>query len=255
MTRCIHTASSLDDPISVAYDEVVDALTYGDINEEVGLMRMGSNYTFLVRVRHEEKTLLGVYKPRMGERPLWDFPEGTLCQREAAAYVVSDALGWDIVPPTLMRQGTRGEGSLQAFIDHDPQRHYFTLQVHHDEQLQRISAFDALINNADRKGGHCLLDADDHIWGIDQGLCFHAMDKLRTVIWDFAGQPIPEPILTDLQRFRDQLDDDQDLHTLRLNRLIEPYEVKALNTRLSYLLDEGIFPMPGPGPNRPWPAI
>lgn len=255
MTRCIHTASSLEDPLSIPYDEVVDALTYGDINEEIGLMRMGSNYTFLVRVRYEEKTLLGVYKPRLGERPLWDFPEGTLCQREAAASLVADALEWPIVPPTVMRQGTRGEGSLQAFIDHDPERHYFTFQVHHDEQLKRMAAFDAIVNNADRKGGHCLLDADDHIWGIDHGLCFHAMEKLRTVIWDFAGQPIPENILSDLQKFNDLLENDQDLFLIRLNRLIAPYEIKALKTRVTQLLESQTFPMPGPGPNRPWPAI
>jgi hypothetical protein len=255
MIECIHTARSLEDPITLPYQVVVNALEHGDIQEEIGLMRMGSNYTFLVQVRYEEHSFLGVYKPRLGERPLWDFPDGTLCQREAAAYVVAEALDWSIVPPTVMRVGSRGEGSLQAFVDHDPSRHYFTFEEQHDAQLKQVAALDAIINNADRKGGHCLLDSDDHIWCIDHGLCFHSMDKLRTVIWDYAGQPLPAAIHQDVERLCQQLDDDTSLVSQKLNALIAPYEMKALKLRLHQLLNSNAYPLPGDGPNRPWPAI
>lgn len=255
MIDCLHTARSLEEPITLPYQEVIDGLEYGDIQEELGLMRMGSNYTFLVQVRHNENTFLGVYKPRLGERPLWDFPDGTLCQRETAAYLIAEALDWPIVPPTVMRVGSRGEGSLQAFVDHDPMQHYFTFEEKHDTQLQRIAAFDALVNNADRKGGHCLLDSDDHIWCIDHGLCFHAMDKLRTVIWDYAGQSLSPEIRTAFEGLCQQLEEDANPLNQRLLKLIEPYEHKALKTRLHQILSENSYPLPGAGPNRPWPAI
>lgn len=251
----LHTARDLEDPISIPIERVMKALRLGEVHHELGLMRWGSNYTFLVNVVHEDLRFLGVYKPRMGERPLWDFPDGTLCQRETASYYVSEALGWGIVPPTVLRDGSRGVGSIQAFIDHDPNRHYFTFDESHIPQLQLFQAFDAIINNADRKGGHCLLDTDNRIWGIDQGLSFNVAHKLRTVIWDFAGQKITQPILTDIEAFCKQLDDCDSKLRLQLGTLLGDGEIVALQRRVQRLLDTGHYPLPGPGPNRPWPAV
>jgi uncharacterized repeat protein (TIGR03843 family) len=140
--------------------------------------------------------LKGVYKPLAGERPLWDFPEG-LYRREIAAYELSVALGWDLVPATVERDDTLGVGSLQRFVEADFSRHYFVLrdEGRHDDQLLRMGVFDLLVNNTDRKGGHVLVDADDHVWGIDNGLCFSTEARLRTVIWDFAGEPIPDDLM------------------------------------------------------------
>ncbi|MGH9165767.1 MAG: SCO1664 family protein, partial [Acidimicrobiales bacterium] len=168
-----------------------------------GRLPWSSNATFLVTVEHDDgRTMQAVYKPERGEQPLWDFP-GRLAAREVAAYRLSAALGWDVVPETIMRaEGPFGPGSLQRFVPSDFEQHYFTIlddQAHH-EALRAIAVFDLLANNADRKGGHCLLGDDGHIWAIDNGLCFHTMPRLRTVIWDFAGDPIPEPLLADVAR-------------------------------------------------------
>jgi uncharacterized repeat protein (TIGR03843 family) len=140
-----------------------------------------------------------IYKPRRGERPLWDFPDGTLCQREVAAFLVSEVLGWHMVPPTVLRDGPHGVGSAQLYVEHDPEQNYFTFPAKYRDQLMRIALFDHLVNNADRKGGHCLLDASGQIWAIDHGICFHTQPKLRTVIWDFAGESIPPALLKSLQ--------------------------------------------------------
>ena len=135
-------------------------------------------------------------RPVAGERPLWDFPEG-LYRREVAAYELSVALGWDCIPATVERDDVLGVGSLQRFVEADFSRHYFVLrdEERHDDQLLRMGVFDLLANNTDRKGGHVLVDADDHIWGIDNGLCFSTEARLRTVIWDFAGEPIPDDLM------------------------------------------------------------
>jgi len=147
-----------------------------------------------------------VYKPQKGEMPLWDFPEESLAARESAAYLVSEALGWELVPPTIMRpDGPFGPGSYQYFIPHDPEQHYFTFDEAIHKRLRPTALFDLIINNADRKGGHILLGEDGHIWLIDHGLCFHAQPKLRTVIWDFSGQPIESPLLDSLQTLYDNL--------------------------------------------------
>ena len=163
-------------------------------------MAWSSNATFLVNATLDDVEVPAVYKPQRGERPLWDFPEGTLCNREVAAYELSDALGWSIVPETVLRDGPYGIGMVQRFVDHDPDDHYFTLLEAHLDDFQRFAAFDVLANNADRKGGHCLqAKFDGHIWGIDHGLTFNAVDKLRTVIWDFAGEPVPDGILATVE--------------------------------------------------------
>lgn len=251
----LYSARDLETPICVPYEAGLALVEQGSIEDQHGLMRWGSNYTFLVTAQHEEMALLAIYKPRAGERPLWDFEDGTLCQREMAAYVVSHALGWHIVPPTALRDGPHGIGSVQIFIQHDPQRHYFTLTEEHEAQLRRIALFDALTNNADRKGGHCLLDESGHLWGIDHGLTFNTQHKLRTVIWDFAGQEIAAPLYADLERFCRELETAGSPALTKLEPLLSAAELRALRTRAARLLKSGKYPLPGPGPNRPWPAV
>ena len=162
--------------------------------EIVGRLPWSSNHTFLVECRLGPDVVAAVYKPGRGERPLWDFPPG-IYRREVAAFELSRALGWGVVPLTVVRgdDAPLGEGSLQRFVDADFSQHHFTLvedEAHHD-RLRTICAFDVVANNADRKSGHCLLGTDGGIWAIDNGLCFHRQPKLRTVIWEFAGEPVP----------------------------------------------------------------
>ena len=252
----VHTARALDEPVCIPMDEALSAIENGEMDDEVGLMRWGSNYTFLVNIVRDGRRMMAIYKPRRGERPLWDFPDGTLCNRETAAYLTSKALGWSLVPPTFLRDGTRGIGSVQLFIDHDPEVHYYSFDKSRlIEQLERMAIFDAIANNADRKGGHCIVDDDEHLWGIDHGLTFNASEKLRTVIWDFAGMPIPPAILDDLRVFCARLHDADDVYTGAMSELLSLIEMRMLKYRVESLLESGVFPLPGPGPNRPWPAV
>ena len=252
----VHTARALDQPVCIPLREATDIIENGEMDDEVGLMRWGSNYTFLVNIVRADIRVMAIYKPRQGERPLWDFPDGTLCNRETAAYLTAKALGWSLVPPTFLRAGTRGIGSVQLFIDHDPEEHYYTFDKRRlSRQLERMAIFDAIANNADRKGGHCLVDADKQLWGIDHGLTFNASEKLRTVIWDYAGLPIPAAILADLEAFCGRLADDRDDYTRDMRDLLSDIELRMLRLRVERLLAEGLFPLPGPGPNRPWPAV
>lgn len=235
---------------------VLEILQTGEIDDEYGIMRWSSNYAFLITLTLDADKIMAVYKPQRGERPLWDFPDGTLCLREQASFVTSEALGWQIVPPTVLREGARGQGTMQFFIDHDPEVHYFTLDDALKMQLQRMAIFDVVVNNADRKGGHCLLDSASHIWGIDHGLTFHQAHKLRTVIWDYAGQPIPTNLLADLQTLYDQVCDDASPYRQRLDPLLAIGEVTALEHRLRKLLRLRTYPVPSAsGPNYPWPAV
>jgi hypothetical protein len=196
-----------------------------------------------------------VYKPARGERPLWDFPEGSLAQREVAAYVISRALGWDLVPPTVLRpDGPAGPGSLQLFVDADPERHYFRFNQAEKQRLRPAALFDLLINNADRKGGHVLLGESDHLWLIDHGVCFHVEDKLRTVIWDFVGEPIPGELLAGLRIFRRALKEDAALQA-ELAALLSAPELSALQARAGRLLRLKCFPPPGAGRPYPWPLV
>ena len=252
----VRTARALDEPVCIPLEEAIEVLERGEMDEEVGLMRWGSNYTFLVNITRAGLRLMAIYKPRRGERPLWDFPDGTLCNRETAACLTSDALGWRLAPPTLLRDGTRGIGSVQLFIDHDPEEHYYSFdKARLLPQLERMAVFDAVANNADRKGGHCLVDADGRLWGIDHGLTFNASEKLRTVIWDFAGLPIPAAILADLRLLCGRLGDADDSYTRAMSALLSPIEMRMLEYRVDRLLGDGVFPRPGAGPNRPWPAV
>lgn len=223
--------------------------------EVEGLISWGSNYTFLARVCHDERELPVIYKPRKGERPLWDFASGTLCLRERAAYLISEALEWRVVPPTVLRDGPHGWGSVQLFVEHDPERHYFTFEGQYRAQLKRIVLFDLIVNNADRKGGHILVDDEEHLWSIDHGICFHSDYKLRSVVWDFAGQTIPAALLEDLRCLRETVKDpDSDL-TVALSELLNERELEAITRRLGRLLNSKTFPRPGPGRHYPWPPV
>ncbi|MFM8237002.1 MAG: SCO1664 family protein [Actinomycetota bacterium] len=233
---------------------IAELLAHGEV-EVLGRMPWSSNATLLVNLTIGSDELLAIYKPQRGERPLWDFPTGTLCRREAAAGVVSRALGWDLVPDTVLRDGPFGLGMVQRYVEHDPDRHYFALLEERGEDLRRMAAFDIVVNNADRKGGHCLEAATDgRIFGIDHGLCFHAQWKLRTVIWDFGGEPVPSAVTDDLARLAEELATgglDADL-----GGLLDRFEHDALGARVRALLASGIFPEPDPGHHcYPWPMI
>lgn len=240
----------------VSLDDVLDLLNNGEMAVR-GLLPGSSNYTFLTDVQNEQYQGLAIYKPRQGETPLWDFPHGTLCQRELAAYLVSQTLRWALVPPTVIRVGPYGRGAVQLFVEADFSQHYFTFRDEPALQpaLQRIAAFDLVINNADRKSGHTLRDAEDRIWAIDHGVCFHAQPKLRTVIWEFAGLPLPAELAADLAALRAQLDDGCALHR-QLASLLSDGELRALARRTGRLLDAGIYPDPDPDRRSyPWPLV
>jgi len=235
-------------------DPILDKLAIGEISV-VGQLTWSSNYTFLTRVKGPGWELPAIYKPSEGESPLWDFPQGSLACRELAAYLVSESLGWELVPPTILREsGPAGPGSLQFFIDSDPNRHYFTFSKTEKQALRPAAIFDILINNADRKGGHVLLNEEDHIWLIDHGVCFHEEYKLRTVIWDFIDEDIPESILTKLDGFRERLTTDADLQK-GLSELLSAQEYAALVDRVDWLLQSRCFPPPGTDRPYPWPVI
>jgi uncharacterized repeat protein (TIGR03843 family) len=215
-----------------------------------GQMPWSSNVTLLVEATLGGAKALAVYKPGRGERPLWDFPPG-LYRREIAAYHLSEALGWGLVPLTIRREGPYGDGSLQLFVPADFEQHYFTLLEdggHHD-RLKRICVFDLIANNADRKSGHCLLGQDGVVYAIDNGLCFHAQAKLRTVIWEFRGEPIPREVLRDLrQLLKRELPSP-------LASLLDPAEREALVRRTRALAEHGCFPADQSGHRYPWPPV
>lgn len=235
---------------------ILEALQKGTFDLE-GQFIYGSNYTFMVNCRFEGDTFKAVYKPTRGERPLWDFPSQTLSRREVAAYLISEALGWSLVPPTVYRleESPMGPGAVQLFIEHDPDHHYFNFTEQEHQCLPVVMLFDLLINNADRKAGHLLIDPEGALWLIDHGLCFHVEDKLRTVIWDFAGEPVPTELLSDLDRLVFQLDNSEGLKAALAIHLL-PDEIQAMRTRASDLLDLGAFPLP-PEDRRayPWPLV
>lgn len=194
-----------------------------------------------------------IYKPHQGERPLWDFPDG-LYRRAAGAFQLATALGWDCVPPTIVRDGPFGPGSVQLFIDADFDQHHFTLVTdeRHHPQLKRMCAFDIVANSTDRKGGHVLIDPHDHIWGIDNDLCLHQEFKLRTVIWEFATEPLPADLADDLDAFVAR---GPDALPPELCALLDPFERDALFQRARALLAEGRFPIDHTGRRYPWPLV
>ncbi len=206
----------------------------------------GSNGTFLVTL--EAAGAAGeshaVYKPRRGESPLWDFPRGTLYKREVATYLVSEGLGWGLVPPTVVRDGPYGVGSVQLFIEHDTED-YFTSPARRDrDAAEAIALLDVVLNNADRKTEHCLRALDGRTWAIDHGLTFHTDPKLRTVIWDFAGEPISGDLLSDLRCLCEAMDTRGVLFSA-LCSLVQQDEIEAMMRRLRMLLKLRMHPDPG----------
>ena len=239
-----------DDP------DVLNTLREADVGH-LRLLYDSSNYVFLADLEHPDHGAgLGVYKPQRGERPLSDFPYGTLHLREVATYELSRLLGWPLVPPTVDREGPEGVGSMQLFIEHDPAEHFFALRDREDlhEQFMRLAAFDLVANNADRKGGHILLDAHGRLWGIDQALCFHHHEKLRTVIWDFANVELPDRWRADLRRVHDAVRD-RDASTEPLRALLTDVEVDAFVERAARLLAYPVLPEMYPWRCVPWPMI
>ena len=215
-----------------------------------GRMPNSSNATFLVTVGDPELGTKGIYKPLRGERPLWDFEPG-LYKREIAAFRLSEALGFDLVPPTVLCDGPLGEGSLQLFINYDPAEHYFIMyesrpEIH--DRLRAMAVFDVVANNTDRKGGHVLIDEAGAVWGIDHGVCFNDEFKLRTVIWDFAGQQIDESLLAPLEQL---------MQTVPLNiaALLNDSEIESMLMRTEWLLENKVFPAPESRYEYPWPLL
>jgi uncharacterized repeat protein (TIGR03843 family) len=228
---------------------IVHALEHGDITI-IGRMPHSSNATFLVAVQCDETSFQAIYKPLRGERPLWDFEPG-LHRREIAAYMLSQAMGISMVPPTVLREGPLGEGSLQHFIDADVEQHYFTIFEQREDlhdQLRAMCVFDIVANNTDRKAGHCLLGLDDKVWGIDHGVCFAADFKLRTVIWEFGGEPLPDHLRAAIEPL---------IETIPLNiaTLLSSDEVSALQERVQWLCEGGAFPIDRSGSRYPWPLV
>ena len=234
----------------IATDRALRLLTDGDV-ELKGRMPYSSNATFLVDVAHDGLDAQAIYKPVRGERPLWDFPSG-LAHREEGAFLVDSALGWNVVPPTVVRDDLPfDEGSLQLFMPADFEEHYFTLvpEDQFSQELQRVCALDIVINNTDRKSGHCLLGTDGTIWAIDNGLSFHCQFKLRTVIWDFAGEELPDDVGRDLRRLLEAGLPEP------LAAALAPQEVDATLDRTQNLLAAGRFPSDGHGHRWPWPLV
>jgi hypothetical protein len=221
----------------------------------LGLLHGASNYTFLVRLApHPPAGLRAVYKPARGESPLWDFEAGTLYRREVAAYELSKILGWPRIPPTVVRRSApQGVGVMQLFVEADG-RHFLGQSRSRRDTWIRVALFDVIVNNADRKSGHCLFDADDNVWVIDHGLTFHVEEKLRTVIWDFSGQQLPSEMCGDVEGALAEMERGALGDTIR--GLISPGEVRALKRRLRGVLDpRWRFPEPTSGWSIPWPPV
>ena len=229
--------------------ESLRLLREGTVEVE-GRLPWSSNATFLVTVSGAGQELKAVYKPIRGERPLWDFPSG-LHRREVAAWVLSEYLGWGLVPPTVLRDdGPFGEGSLQLFVPADFEQHYFTL---HDREethpaLMTIATFDLLVNNTDRKSGHCLLGLDGRIYAIDNGLCFSVDPKLRTVIWEFGGESIPDDLVEDVARVAREVPPG-------LRALLDSDEIDAVKKRAKAVVARPVFPVDTSGRRYPWPMV
>lgn len=223
------------------------------LNGEIEIVRRmpySSNATFLATVTQDGSSTQVIYKPMRGERPLRDFPPG-LHRREVAAYRVSEALGLNHVPPTVLREGPAGEGSVQFFIEADLEAHYFTLFEQHPELhdiFREICAFDIVINNTDRKAGHCLIDKRQQVWAIDHGVSFSADFKLRTVIWEFGGEALPEYLRESIANLASKV-------PLDIATLLEDDEIIALQERAKWLADNGVLPVDRSRSRYPWPLV
>lgn len=255
--RPLSDESAGESTMRLSEERVLLALARGKVTER-GLLPYSSNHSFLVVVSDDDVTLPAVYKPQQGESPLWDFEWGTLCKRETAAYLISSVLGWNLVPPTVLRKGTRGVGSVQFYVEHDANAHYFTVQAdaRFADALRRLSLFDYVANNADRKSGHCLIGLDGRLWAIDHGICFHAEYKLRTVVWEFSDEVIAPALLDDLDELRMALVQPESNLTRQLCGLLNEAERQALRERVNRLLRRRRYPAPAPHRrNYPWPPV
>ncbi|NWF28542.1 SCO1664 family protein [Streptomyces sp. PKU-EA00015] len=260
--------------------DVLTLLAKGEITVR-GRLREASNAVLYCSVAHEGDEAHCVYKPIAGERPLWDFPDGTLAQREVAAYELSEATGWGLVPPTVLRDGPYGQGMVQLWIEADPEAALLALVedeepgegwkavgfadvgegrtallVHaDDERLRRLAVLDAVINNGDRKGGHLLPTVDGALYAIDHGVTFNTEDKLRTLLWGWAGEPLSAEATETLTSVAAALTDGAPLAT-RLAELLTAAEVAAVRARVAALLASGAHPVPsGEWPAIPWPPV
>ena len=237
--------------------QIIQTLQTGTLTL-VGQALRGSNSTFLTQVIDTNLSVQAIYKPSRGERPLWDFPDFTLAKREVAAFIVSNLLGWNLVPPTvfLIQPAVYGKGSLQLFIEHDPTFHYLNAPIINQILFMKIAIFDLIINNADRKSGHVIFDSDHQPWLIDHGLCFNSEFKHRTVIWDYAGLSIPDDLKSEIKNFIFKLQSGKLLLVRKLNMLLSELEVTSMINRGLYLIDQAEFPLPEPNRRSyPWPPI
>lgn len=221
----------------------------------IGLHPGGSNYVFVVRMVDGDDEIYGIYKPAAGERPLRDFPYGTLHHREWSAYIIADALGWPAVPPTVVREGPHGIGSVQLFIDADFAKHYFNMREDRLGDYTPVAMFDVLVNNADRKGGACLLDADGRIWAVDHGLTFNPMARRRTVMFEFNGTPYPDELLDSVQELAESLDQPDSALREKLATALDDHEIDSLLRRAEEMVKDRVFPVLDPDWNVPWPMI
>lgn len=234
------------------HDITLGALEGGNV---ISIQRIpwSSNYTFLAELdMGGNPPILAIYKPCDGERPLYDFPDKSLYKREYAAYLLSKFIRWPNIPPTVIRDGPYGIGAMQLFIETDYQITYFDLIGNHEDQLRKFAVFDLLTNNADRKGGHCLLDGNNNIWSIDHGLTFHHEFKLRTVMVEFWGTEIPNNLITDLRRLSTQFKIKGQIHA-DLSSLLQESEIIMLEKRLEEILRKRIIPSLSTSHNVPWP--
>ena len=244
----MHQTDGVDDAaLSLSLDEVLQLLRQGELTVE-GRLVDASNATLYCAATLDGVTTAVVYKPVRGERPLWDFPDGTLAGRELGAYLVSHATGWDVVPPTVIRDGPYGPGMCQLWVDVDEDVDLQALARSDHPDLRRMAVFDAVVNNADRKGGHLLPRADGRVQGVDHGICFSAEDKLRTLLWQWRGDLLTEEAVEVLSRVRAELEGE--LGT-QLEGLLTGSEVRATTARVDRLLASRRHPQP----SQDWPAI
>lgn len=248
--------SDLDLLAPMEIQTILRVLERGEVRLQERFLE-SSNATFFVTCLLEEEILQAVYKPEAGQTELYDFEPATLPRREVAAWLVCRAAGWDFVPPTIHRKDGLpfGAGSLQLYIEHYPQMHYLALEENERASFRKVALFDLVVNNADRKSGHLLFGEDGRWWAIDQALCFNAMPKLRTVIWDFIGEPFSEEEVTALRRLELALQPNAEL-SQSLRGLLREDEIAAMRWRLQVLLKQGVFPEPEPGHRPvPWPLV
>tara|TARA_B100000315_G_scaffold246589_1_gene274058 strand:- start:126 stop:848 length:723 start_codon:yes stop_codon:yes gene_type:complete len=218
------------------------------------LLSSGSNYVFISTMVKDGTEIKAIYKPRRGEVPLWDFPDGTLYRREYAAFMVSQALKWDLIPPTVIRDGPFGIGSMQWFVGTMNRVKHCSQTTNDLSALKQVALFDYLVNNADRKAGHFLEDEDGRLWVVDHGLTFNTVPKLRTVLWDFSGQTVPKKLLADVKILREKLKHEKQLSE-SLHRLLEAAEVKALESRINKIIEKPVFAYPESRRSVPWSWI